>query len=556
MIVSLNSEQDNVKEEIKDKIWYEEEEKREELKYEKRSYNMFYKILKRNPLDAINDVYRKVIDKLNLEEIEQEWQWWAAYVWCNESLRRLFNIRVENVYGDLFPEYGGGIIVSNHESHFDPFFVGGTCQRRIHWMSKLGNFKTPIVRTLFRNLGAFKLDRDNPAEAWEIAKQRIEEGGWVGIFPEGTRSEDGTMGEFKTGAVRLATELGVPIVPMAVIGSRNVLPKGQLVVKPTQVTIRVGRPIYYDQYKEKMNYELAKKMSAELRIKVIKLFDDTYFVEDVNRVKHYTKGTYINMEEASKADGFMGRLKSFGFGFIQIIDDTWYAVLRSIEKLGLKSKLEKFLYNVSGNVIHEFSKISSPYKVIDYDKYVPKEGGAVICANHNSYWDIAVLSTSLEQLKIYIYQMIDEYLFIIPLVNSWLRSTRAFPYKKGAPSEKGYDYAKELLQEGKKVVVYPEGVLNEGGGNLLPGSTEAIRIAIETKVPIIPIGITGTENILPPGTKKINFGKSCILKAGEHFVDHQEYWDKTMPNEDILQQLTNNLMDKIKNLLMYSDLEV
>ena len=168
-MVNQNSEQENAKKEVKDKGWYEVEEQREEdLKFKKRSHNLFYKVLKRNPLDAINDIYRNVIDKLNLEEIEQEWQWWGAYIWCNEALRRLFNIRVENVYGDLFPEYGGGIIVSNHESHFDPFFVGGSCQQRIHWMSKLENFKTPIVRTLFRNLGAFELDRDKPNEGWEI----------------------------------------------------------------------------------------------------------------------------------------------------------------------------------------------------------------------------------------------------------------------------------------------------------------------------------------------------------------------------------------------------
>ncbi|GAH16464.1 unnamed protein product [marine sediment metagenome] len=115
-------------------------------------------------------------------------------------------------------------------------------------MSKLDNFKTPIVKTLFNNLGAFKVDRETPERGWQKAKEIIQGGEWIGIFPESTRSKDGTLGEFKTGAVRLAVEMQVPIVPMAVVGSRNALKKGNLVMKPTQVKVRVGNPIDYHDY--------------------------------------------------------------------------------------------------------------------------------------------------------------------------------------------------------------------------------------------------------------------------------------------------------------------
>ena len=167
----------------------------------------------------------------------------------------------------MFPEFGPVIIISNHQSHIDPFLLGAACHRRIRFMSKLENFKTPIVRSLFTNLGAFKLDRDNPEAGWERARQ------FVGIFPEGTRSPDGELGEFKTGAVRLAIEMGCPIVPMAVLGSRNALPKGKLVMKPTQILVRVGDPRYYSNYNiKKITYEEIRRLTNELREDILNNF--------------------------------------------------------------------------------------------------------------------------------------------------------------------------------------------------------------------------------------------------------------------------------------------
>ena len=105
----------------------------------------------------------------------------------------MWNYKCEYPNKNMFPEFGPVIIISNHQSHIDPFLLGAACHRRIRFMSKLENFKTPIVRSLFTNLGAFKLDRENPEAGWERARQLIREGEVVGIFPEGTRSPDGEL---------------------------------------------------------------------------------------------------------------------------------------------------------------------------------------------------------------------------------------------------------------------------------------------------------------------------------------------------------------------------
>ena len=525
----------------------------QEPEYKKTHQNFLYKILKYNPIDSLNYLYRKFIEKHDLLKYEGKLQWWSNYPIIKEVMRILWNYRIENVSGDLFPEYGAGIIVSNHQSHLDPFFTSGAVHRRIRYMSKKENFKTPIVRTLFRNLGAFELDRDNPEEGWKSATKIIDEGEWIGIFPEGTRTEDGSLGEFRTGAVRLAIEKHMPIVPMAVLGSRDALPKGKLVMKPTHVTVRIGRAIHYDDYNiDDITYPEIKKLTEELRQIITEILEGNYERYGIEKKEELSIGSPKDMEIKPKSNFFMKTLKRIGKDLLLLWDDSWYSMLKSAEALGLKDLVGGFIYHFSGNIVHEFCKLMSPYKVIDYDKYVPKEGPAIICSNHNSEWDVIILATTFQQRGEYVHQQAKESLFKVPIVNSWVRSCRAFPLKRGGHDVGSYNYAIETLKKGERIIIYPEGTTNQGGGELLPGHTGSIRIAIEAKVPIIPIGITGTENVFPKHAKMLNFGKGAILKAGPLFREHEKYFDKPMPDYDELQRLTTNLMARIKDLMMYN----
>ncbi|MFX0069921.1 MAG: lysophospholipid acyltransferase family protein [Candidatus Hermodarchaeota archaeon] len=542
----------------KEKVSYDEVEQRLELKYDKKHQDIMYKILKYNPIDWLNDKYRNFIDMHDLADIEGKLQWWAAYIYIKEVMRRFFGYRVEYPYKNLFPEYGPGILVGNHESHFDPFFMGGACQRRIRWMSKIENFKTPIVRTLFTNLGAFRLDRDNPDEGWEHAKEIIRGGEWVGIFPEGTRAEghEEEIAEFRTGAVRLAIEMQVPIVPMAVIGSRGVLAKGKLMVKPAKVTVRVGDPITYENYSiDNISYNELRRLTNELRQEVVDLRDGNYHFDDKLQKTQLSIGSPKDLEKKPKSNSIMKYVKRFAIDFLQLWDDSWYALLKSLEVFGIKDYLGSFIYHFSGNIVNYLCNVMSPYKCIDYDKYIPakRETGAIIASNHNSEWDVIILATSFQQRKHYVWQQAKDSLFRPPLVNSWVRSCRAFPLKRGEHDVDSYNYAKKLLENGEWVIIYPEGTTNSGGGELIQGHTGPMRLAIEAKVPIYLIGITGTEDVYPKHAKMLNFNQGVILKAGAPFMEHQKYWDKPMPKYEELQNLTDRMMKKIEDLLMYKD---
>jgi 1-acyl-sn-glycerol-3-phosphate acyltransferase len=153
-----------------------------------------------------------------------------------------------------------------------------------------------------------------------------------------------------------------------------------------------------------------------------------------------------------------------------------------------------------------------------------------------------------------LFQMAKESLFKIPIVNAWVRTHYAFPLRRGEHDISSYNQARELLKQGELVVVYPEGTTNSGNGEILEGHTGAIRLAIEAKVPIIPVGVTGSEDIYPKHAKSITFGKGCYMKAGEP-IDLSKYFDKPVPEYDELKRLTDDMMGRIKNLMYYNDPE-
>ncbi|MFX1235782.1 MAG: lysophospholipid acyltransferase family protein [Promethearchaeota archaeon] len=526
-----------------------EQKLKEDLKLEKPHQNALYKVLKYNPIDPLNDLYRNIIERLNLTDLEKRLEWRAANIWVKLAARVLWNFKAEYPKKNIFPEWGPVVLVSSHQSHLDPFFCGCAMHRRIHWMSKLENFQTPIVRTLFTNLSAFKLDRENPSLGWDTAKDLLRQGEVVGIFPEGTRSVDGELGEFKTGAVRMAIEMDCPIVPMAVIGSQNALPKGKLVMKPTQVITRVGEPIYYHDYKlDKMSYEDIRRLTNELRTVIFELKEGTYGKTE----QDLSIGAPTDLETKPKFN-----IKRYGKdilkGTLQLIDDSWYALIEALRDLKVDWKFKETVYMFSAQVVDKWLNLMAPYKIIDFEN-IPNKGGFILCTNHNSEWDVIMLATLFGiHKKRYIWQMSKQSLFQYPVVNAWVRTHFAFPLRRGAHDVDSYNYAKFLLNKDQVVTIYPEGTTNTGGGELLEGHTGAMRLAIEAQVPIVLIGITGTEDTYPKHAKMLNFYKGNVFKAGPPFMEHKQYWGKTMPDYDELKRLTNNMMAQIKELLLYDE---
>jgi 1-acyl-sn-glycerol-3-phosphate acyltransferase len=250
----------------------------------------------------------------------------------------------------------------------------------------------------------------------------------------------------------------------------------------------------------------------------------------------------------------MSFVKNLGKNALQMVDDAGYALLKLLEPFSLTRHYQDAMYTFSSNTVDAYSKVANPYKAIDLDTYIPKEGAAIVASNHNSEWDVLILATAIEQaIHRPLHQMAKHSLFKIPVVNAWVRTHFAFPLRRGETDRDAMSYALDRLTEGELVGMYPEGTTNEGNGELLDAHVGIMRLAIEADVPIIPVGITGTENIYPKHAKMLNFGKGCVIKAGPAFEDHREYAHKgKLPEYDVLKQLTDSLMGDIKELLYYN----
>ncbi|HEV2130263.1 MAG TPA: lysophospholipid acyltransferase family protein [Longimicrobiaceae bacterium] len=137
------------------------------------------------------------------------------------------------------------VAVSNHESMADIFLVSHL-PWEMKWLSKVENFRIPVMGWMMRMAGDVAIvrsERGSRAEALEECRDRLRKRVSVMIFPEGTRSRTGDLLPFKDGAFRLAIESGVPILPLAVAGTRNAMPKGSLLFNPARAEVRVLEPI-------------------------------------------------------------------------------------------------------------------------------------------------------------------------------------------------------------------------------------------------------------------------------------------------------------------------
>lgn len=140
------------------------------------------------------------------------------------------------------------VFVSNHQSAYDipVLFWWLPYQLRIIAKESLG--RIPFMGWPLRRGGHLLVDRSNPDREWVLARWRalIGQGLSLIIFPEGTRSADGRVARFKAGSFLLAIEAGLPVVPITVSGTRAVMRKGQMLVRPGPVTLTIHEPIRTD----------------------------------------------------------------------------------------------------------------------------------------------------------------------------------------------------------------------------------------------------------------------------------------------------------------------
>ena len=165
------------------------------------------------------------------------------------SVKGLSNIQPDKSY----------IYMANHQSNFDIPVLLGYLPVQFRWLAKAELFRIPVFGRAMLGAGYVKIDRFNQKSAFEsisTAARRLKDGVSVMIFPEGTRSRDGSIQQFKKGGFVMAIESGVPIIPVILRGTLPIMVKSSLRINRGDVEMEIAEPIdtsgYTMETKEKL----------------------------------------------------------------------------------------------------------------------------------------------------------------------------------------------------------------------------------------------------------------------------------------------------------------
>jgi 1-acyl-sn-glycerol-3-phosphate acyltransferase len=207
------------------------------------------------------------------------WLWQAMRPLAVPLIRGAFRVRVEGRRN--IPAKGPAILASNHLSALDHVVLPMATRRTIVNISKAEHFAKPVKAWFFRQWGVIKLKRGSGDQAaMDAARQALAEGNLLCIYPEGTRSTDGRLYRGHTGVARLALEMRVPIVPVAMKGTFEAKPKGGKTRYFTPTAVVVGKPMHYPQHWGKQaDKAVCRQVTNEVMMAIQKLSGQEYVDE-------------------------------------------------------------------------------------------------------------------------------------------------------------------------------------------------------------------------------------------------------------------------------------
>jgi 1-acyl-sn-glycerol-3-phosphate acyltransferase len=170
----------------------------------------------------------------------------VARVWARAILF-VAGVRVTAVGVEKLKPDGSYVIAANHSSYMDTPVILSTMPMQFRFLAKSGLFKIPFMGSHLKRAGHIPVPREDPRAAvktmTEAAKNIREKGISMLIFPEGGRTPDGELKAFKEGGAYIAIKAGVPVIPVAISGTRAVVPIHSGIVKPGKVRLQVGEPV-------------------------------------------------------------------------------------------------------------------------------------------------------------------------------------------------------------------------------------------------------------------------------------------------------------------------
>lgn len=182
-----------------------------------------------------------------------------GYILFNIYFRLVHNWKIKGK--NNLPERGQVIVVANHISALDPPLIGSVLNRHIYFMAKEELFSNPLFGWVFKKIGVFPVKRGKPdRKALKRALEILKQEKVLGLFPEGTRHKEGSLGEAKAGAILIALKSRSPIVP---VGIKNINSNSH------KTSVAIGKPFTLEQYYDKkLSREEKKEAGAYIMNKI------------------------------------------------------------------------------------------------------------------------------------------------------------------------------------------------------------------------------------------------------------------------------------------------
>lgn len=166
----------------------------------------------------------------------------TLWVLCRTLGVAVFGFRSR--FAEPLPREGGLLVLSSHQSHLDPLLLGLATDRRLSSLARSSLYRFKPFGAVITALDAVPIDRQASAvTAMKVVIRRLQEGAAVIVFPEGTRTGDGRLGDIKAGFAILAKRAGVPIAPVAIVGAFECWPRTRLAPRPGRIRLEFGRVV-------------------------------------------------------------------------------------------------------------------------------------------------------------------------------------------------------------------------------------------------------------------------------------------------------------------------
>jgi 1-acyl-sn-glycerol-3-phosphate acyltransferase len=179
----------------------------------------------------------------------------------SESIIRWTGSTVKVGGTEHVPQEGAVLIVSNHQSALDIPLIITAIDKKMGFISKKEVRRLPLVGAWMSSMQCIFMDRKNMRQSLLAINEgvnKLKEGYSLVIYPEGTRSKDGTLAPFKAGSFKLAHKSGVPILPVTINGSWRIMEKNSLKIRASSVEVIIGEPILINAEKDSI-HDLAQK---------------------------------------------------------------------------------------------------------------------------------------------------------------------------------------------------------------------------------------------------------------------------------------------------------